>query len=95
MSFNPLTQEQINLVMSHLNSYPRPSLNGKTPYDVFVEEFGEEGKQFLSNLGIMRIPADEVTLHPFLLGQKFQKAADKAILKKNGVIKPKKIDSNK
>ena len=95
VSFNPLTQEQINLVMSHLNSYPRPSLNGKTPYDVFVEEFGEEGKQFLNKLGIMRIPADEVTLHPFLLGQKFQKAADKAILKKNGVIKPKKIDTNK
>ena len=85
MSFNPLAQEQVNLVMSHLNSYPRESLGGKTPYDAFVEEFGDEGRAFLDRLGIVRIPANEVTLHPFLLGQKFQKAADRAILRKNGV----------
>jgi hypothetical protein len=30
-----------------------------------------------------------VTLHPFLLGRKFQKAADKAVLKKNGVSEQK------
>ena len=79
----------------HLNSYPRPSLEGKTPYDIFVEEFGEEGKLFFDKLGIVRIPSDEVTLHPLLLGQKFQKAADKAILKKNGLITPKTSTSNK
>jgi hypothetical protein len=95
VSLNPLSHEQINLVMSHLNSYPRPSLDGKTPYDVFVEEFGNEGKKFLDKLGIVRIPSDEVTLHPFLLGQKFQKAADKAILRKNGLITPKTSTSNK
>ena len=95
VSFNALSQEQINLIMSHLSSYPRPSLEGKTPYDIFVEEFGEEGKLFLDKLGIVRIPSDEVTLHPFLLGQKFQKAADKAILKKNGLITPKTSTSNK
>ena len=75
--------------MSHLNSYPRPSLGGKTPYDVFVEEFGDEGKRFLDRLGIVRIPQDQVTLHPFLFGRKFQKAADKAVLRKNGVPRPK------
>ena len=48
VSFNLLIQEQINLVMSHRNSYPRPSLNGKSPYDVFVEEFGEEGERFFN-----------------------------------------------
>lgn len=41
---------------------------------------------FLDVLGIVRIPADQVTLHPFLLGQKYQRAADRAILKKYGVI---------
>jgi hypothetical protein len=66
-----------------------------SPYDVFVEEFGEEGKRFLNKLGIVRIPSAEVTLHPFLLGQKFQKSANKAILKKNGVIQPKTSSSNK
>ena len=90
VSFNPLTQEQVNLVMSHLNSYPRQSLGGKTPYDAFVEEFGDEGRTFLDRLGIVRIPANEVTLHPFLLGQKFQKAADRAILRKNGVTPSRK-----
>ena len=35
-SFDPLTQEQIALTLSHLNSYPRESLGGRTPYDVFV-----------------------------------------------------------
>ena len=79
-SFDPLTQEKINLTLSHLNSYPR-----KAPYDLFVEKYGEEGKAFLDKLGIVRIPANQVTLHPFLLGEKYQKAADRAILKKNGV----------
>ena len=85
-SFDPLTQEQIALALSHLNSYPRESLGGRTPYDVFVEKHGEEGRAFLAKLGIVRIPANQVTLHPFLLGEKFQRAADKAILRKNGVI---------
>ena len=91
VSFNPLDQGQINLIMSHLNSYPRPSLGGRTPYDLFVEEFGEEGKGFLDRLGIMRIPAERVTLHPFLLGRKFQKAADEAILRRNGVTRQKTV----
>lgn len=85
-SFDPLTQDQINMAISHLNSYPREALNGKTPYDSFVEEFGEEGRRFLESLGIVKISAGEVTLHPYLLGQKYQKAADAAILKKAGVV---------
>jgi len=95
VSFNPLDQEQVNLIMSHLNSYPRPSLGGRTPYDMFVEEFGDEGRRFLDRLGIVRIPPDEVTLHPFLLGRKFQKSADRAVLRKNGVIGQKKTHPEK
>ena len=56
---------------------------------MFVEEFGDEGKRFLDRLGIVRIPQDQVTLHPFLLGRKFQKAADTAVLRKNGVSEQK------
>ena len=95
VSFDPLDQDRINLVMSHLNSYPRESLGGATAYDAFVDEFGEEGKAFLDKLGIVRIPADKVTLHPFLLGQRFQRAADRAILRKNGVTDTKKPDAQK
>ena len=93
-SFNMLTQDGVNLTFSHLNSYPRESLGGRTPYDVFVEKHGAEGRAFLDAIGIVRIPSNQVTLHPFLLGQKYQRAADRAILKKNGVI-TKKPESDK
>ena len=94
-SFDPLTQEQVALALSHLNSYPRESLGWRTPYDVFVEKHGDEGRQFLAKLGIVRIPSNQVTLHPFLLGAKFQKAADMAILRKNGVIPTQKPELKK
>ena len=74
--------------MSHVNSLTRDSLGGATAYDAFVEEFGVKGRMFLDALGIRRIPASQVTLHPFLLGEKFQRIADKAVLRKNGVKKP-------
>ena len=45
----------------------------------------ENRHRFLDALGIVRIPAAQVTLHPFLLGRNFQRAADKKILKKYGV----------
>ena len=94
-SFDPLTQGQIALALAHLNSYPRESLGWRTPYDVFVEKHGDEGKAFLAKLGIVRIPANQVTLHPFLLGEKFQRAADKAILRKNGVTPATKAEPQK
>ena len=94
-SFNMLDQDGVNLVFSNLDSYPRESLGGKTPYDLFVAEYGEEGKAFLDRLGIKRIPAAQVTLHPFLLGQKYQRAADRATLRKNGVAGRKRTVSGK
>lgn len=94
-SFNMLTQDGVNLTFSHLNSYPRETRDGKTPYDLFVAEYGDEGRRFLDALGIKRIAAAQVTLHPFLLGQKFQRAADRATLKKNGVTGQKKTEAEK
>lgn len=85
VSFDTLTQEQINLVLSHVNSYTRGVLGNETPYDEFVKEFGEEGKSFLEKLGIVRIPANEVTLCPFLLGSKFKRIANKAVMRKYGI----------
>ena len=86
--FDSLRQEHVNLAMSHINSLTRDSLGGATAYDAFVKEFGARGRMFLDALGIRRIPASQVTLHPFLLGEKFQRIADKAVLRKNGVKKP-------
>ena len=94
-SFNMLDQNGVNFAFSNLNSYPRESLGGKAPYDLFVAQHGDAGKAFLDALGIRRIPAAQVTLHPFLLGQKYQRAADRAILKRHGVIGPKKTEEKK
>lgn len=86
--FDSLRQEHVNLAMSHVNSLTRDSLGGKCAYDAFVEEFGAEGRTFLDALGMRRIPASEVTLHPFLLGERFQRIADRAVLRRNGIGKP-------
>lgn len=94
-TFNMLLQEVVNLVFSNLNSFPRESLDRKTPYDKFIAEHGEDGHKFLDALGIKRIPAAQVTLHPFLLGQNFQRAADKAILRKNGITNKKNYSIEK
>ncbi len=84
-SFNPLTQEKVNAVVSNLNSYPREATGWKAPYDLFVGKHGEPGRAFLDRLGIVRVPSGQVTLLPILLGESFQRSADRAILKRNGV----------
>jgi len=89
-SFNALDQDGVGLVMSHVNSMHKPSLGDRTPIDLFIEKHGEPGRQFLEKLGIRKIPGNQVTLHPFLLGRKFQRHADKVTLRKNGVTSAKK-----
>ena len=93
--FDSLRQGHVNLALSHVNSLTRDTLGGGTAYDAFVKEFGDEGRRFLDALGIRRIPAGQVTLHPFLLGQKYQQAADRAVLRKNGVTGQKKTEAGK
>lgn len=58
------TQEQIDLMMSHINSYARGSLGNKSPYDVFAFQYGED---ILKIFRLKRIPADEIILTPKLL----------------------------
>ena len=85
-SFDALTQEDVNLALSHVNSAPRPSLDGKTPYDEFVSFHGERGREFLEKLGIRRVNAESVVLDPILLGEKFKKEANRAILHRHGAL---------
>ena len=59
-----LTQNDLNLMFSHINSVPRKSLNGKTPYEVFSFFYGQD---ILNKLGITKIHPDTVTLQPYLL----------------------------
>ena len=63
-SMKNLTQEQLNLMFSHINSVPRKSLGGKTPYEAFEFFYG---KDTLDKLNIQKIEKDKVTLQPYLL----------------------------
>ncbi|HKL79015.1 MAG TPA: IS30 family transposase, partial [Mobilitalea sp.] len=58
------TQEDINLMMNHINSYGRKNLGDKTPYEIFASFYGVE---ILRKMGATFIPPDEVTLLPSLL----------------------------
>ncbi len=63
-SFDGLTQNDISLMMSHINSYSREKLNDKSPFDTFSFLYGHN---ILEKLGINRIPANEILLKPYLL----------------------------
>ena len=58
------TQEQINLMMSHINSYARKKLGNKSPYEIFEFQYG---KELLDAFHLQKIPADEIILSPELL----------------------------
>jgi len=63
-SFDHLTQKDINKALSHINSYSRPVLNDKSPYDLFEYLYGAE---LLTALGIRRIEPNDIILKPGLL----------------------------
>ncbi len=67
-SFDNLTQEEINLVCSHVNSVKRAALNGKSAYELFAFTYGEEIPKLL---GISKIPAEDVCQSSKLLQHKF------------------------
>ena len=66
--FDNLTQEDINLVCSHVNSVKRAALNGKSAYELFAFTYGEEIPKLL---GISKIPAEDVCQSSTLLQHKF------------------------
>ena len=63
-SFEFLTQWDVNMIVNHINSTPRESLGGKTPYQMAMVSFGEEA---LKALQLRPIAPDEVTLTPKLI----------------------------
>ena len=65
--FDNLTQEDINLVCSHVNSVKRAALNGKSAYELFAFTYGEEIPKLL---GISKIPAEDVCQSSTLLQHK-------------------------
>lgn len=63
-SLDHFTQEDITLMMNHINSYGRPNLGDKTPHEVFASLYGED---FLTGMGAELISPDKITLRPSLL----------------------------
>ena len=63
-SFDNLTQDDINLMMSHINSYNRKKLNNQSAHQLFSFI---NGGDILDKLGIKSIPANEINLTPLLL----------------------------
>ena len=63
-TFDNYTQNDINLMMSHINSSPRQSLGGLTPMALAKQMLP---KTLLAHFGLQEIPADEIILTPALL----------------------------
>lgn len=59
-----LTQPDIDLMFSHINSTPRRSLADKTPFEMFSFLYGEKTA---NSLGISQITRDDVILKPKLI----------------------------
>lgn len=63
-SIDHLTQDDIDLMMSHINSYSRRNLNGFSPTEMFIKYYG------YSTLRLLRqelIPSEKIVLKPKLL----------------------------
>lgn len=63
-SFDRLLQADVDTIMSHINSYSRPSLGDKTPFDLFGYVYGTD---LLEALGLQRIAPNEIVLKPRLI----------------------------
>ena len=63
-SFNSFTQQDVNLIFSHMNSIKRKKLQGKSPYEMLNFMYGFD---LAGLLGISHIPAEQVIQSPKLL----------------------------
>lgn len=63
-SFDEFTQEDVNIIFSHVNAVKRKQFHGKSAYDMFAFTFSQETALLL---GIQFIPAEEVIQTPKLL----------------------------
>ena len=63
-SFEFLTQEKVDLMMDHINSYKRKKLNDQSPLQLFSFLYGAD---VLEKLNSHLIDPSEITLKPELL----------------------------
>lgn len=63
-SMDNLRQEDVNLMMNHINSYPRKKWKGQAPIDLFAQIYGQTTTTLL---GLEKIDVDSILLKPELL----------------------------
>lgn len=63
-SMDNLTQQDVDLMINHINSLTRPSLNNSTPYDLAQILLD---KNVLKKLNLKKVPAKEIQLTQKLL----------------------------
>ena len=63
-SFDNLTQDDVNLMMNHINSYRRKKLNDHNPFEAFSFYYGED---FPRQLGCSPVAAEDIILKQKLL----------------------------
>ena len=63
-TMNDLTQEKVDLMMDHINSYKRENLAGRSPCEAFEFLYG---KDVLNQLGVNLINPNDITLRPALI----------------------------
>lgn len=68
-SFDGLTRADCALLMSHVNSEPRPSLAGLSPIRMFRLAYGGLAERLLDALGVEEIGPGELNLTPSLLAR--------------------------
>ncbi|MBO4912958.1 MAG: IS30 family transposase [Butyrivibrio sp.] len=67
-SLAPYNQEDITLLVNHINSTKRPGLNNLSPYEM-VPEDDEDMHRLMKLLDLKKVPADEVNLTKELLNK--------------------------
>ncbi len=60
------TQEDISLMMNHINSYSRPELGNKPPYAMLAFHYG---RKVLKLLGFEKVEPNDIILKPYLLAK--------------------------
>ena len=63
-TFKDLTNEDVHLMLCHLNSYHKESISNQTPFDLMK---GKNNKKLLDVLKLSPVPPDEVNLNPALI----------------------------
>jgi IS30 family transposase len=64
IAFDGLTARDMSVLMSHLNSQPRPSLMGNTPLSTLQDMAGPTGAELLDLYGVREVPFDELVMAP-------------------------------